>query len=303
MIRSLAQRVRRFVSAKSVVASQSEEDYVRLAYLVLLRRPIDPMGLVSWRSVIAAGRFTDQNVIDTILHSEEYLSRFKLLDIIHHARQAWIKTVPAFPKILDIGGSSANLPEGALIELGYSHFPHVIDILDLPPDQQYWGKPKYDQNKSKQFDWGEVNYFHGSAERIEEVRALQERTYDCVFLGQAIEHIYPESLPTLLDWIKRHLVPGGQLVFDTPNRLLTRIQCPDSLTDPDHKYEYTPAEMEQVLINAGFMITERKGMLHLPIQARSGVYDAREFVRAAPVHADADACYLFALAARVADSA
>lgn len=300
MIRSWAQKIRQLVLARSA-AIRSEEHFVRLVYLVLLRRPIDQAGLGVWRSEIAAGRFNDQRVIDAILQSDEYLSRFKLQDIIHHSRQEWIKTVPPFDRILDIGGSSPTHAEGALIQLGYPHFPRRIDILDKPPDQQYWGKPKYDQSTPNHFSWGDVRYFHGSAERIDEVSALRDQIYDCVFMGQAIEHVYREALPALFDWIKRHLVPGGQLIFDTPNRLLTKIQCPGSLIDPDHKYEYTPTEMEQMLTEAGFVVTERKGMVYLPNQAASGKYDASEFVRAPPLHDDADQCFLFAFTARVRD--
>jgi len=278
----------------------SPEEYVRLAYLLLLRREIDQSGLRAWRECIASGRFDQQNVIDSILQSDEYEARFgiRVIEILHGSRQAWIKTVPRFDRILDIGGSSPNWPEGALIELGYPHRPHRIDILDRPPDQQYWGKPTYDQSAPNRFDWGEVNYFHGSAEHIAEVEALQDRVYDCVFLGQAIEHIYPDALPGMLDWVRRHLASGGQLVFDTPNRLLTKIQCPDSLTDPDHKYEYSPTEMAKVLDLAGFGVTRKVGMIHLPAQAASGKYDVREFKHAATLSDDVDACFLFAFEAR-----
>lgn len=276
-----------------------EERYVRMAYLVLLRRQIDPSGLRAWRDIIATGRFTHQGVINTILQSEEYLSSFgiDLLGIQHRSRVKWIQTLPCFDRILDIGGSSPNRPEGALIELGYPHRPSRLDILDRPPDLQYWGKPKYDQSVSAQFDWGTVSYFHGSGEKVAEIPALQEREYDCVFLGQAIEHIYPESLPGMLGWARTHLAPEGRLIFDTPNRLLTKIQCPGSFIDPDHKYEYAPAELERVVADAGFIVTRKVGMVHLPVQAASGHYDPREFAEASLLSDDVDACYLFALEA------
>jgi len=272
-----------------------------MAYLVLLRRQIDESGLSVWRQHIANGRFTEQYVIDVILQSEEYLSRFgiDLVSIAHRSRQEWIRTVPSFRRVLDIGGSSANIPEGTLIELGYPHRPQRIDILDLPPDQQYWGKPKYDQSKPAVFSWGEVRYFHGSGERVNQVGQLQDEAYDCVFLGQAIEHIYPSALPNMLKWIKGHLSPGGRLVFDTPNRLLTKVQCPNSLIDPDHKHEYTPNEMKHVIEDAGFSVIRMIGMVHLPVQAASGQFNPREFKDADLLSDDVDACYLFALEATV----
>jgi hypothetical protein len=280
--------------------SCSDEDYVRMAYVVLLQRPIDASGLYAWRTHITSGRFTRTSVVNTILQSDEYIARFgvDIIGIMHRSRQMWIRTIPAFDEVLDIGGSSPTMPEGALIQHGYPHRPSRIDILDLPPDQQYWGAPKYAQNEPLSFSWGTVSYHHGRAEDIGNIPALQGRRYDGVFLGQAIEHIYPQALPAMLRWIDAHLKPNGTLVFDTPNRLLTKIQCPGSLTDPDHKYEYTPGEMEAVLADAGFRVTRRLGLVHLPVQAATGVYDPREFGGAQAMSEHIDACFLFALEAQ-----
>lgn len=278
----------------------SAEEYVRMAYLVLLRREVDPTGMAIWREAISCGRFSEQQVINDILASDEYQSRFAidLLGVQNRARQEWIRTVPRFDRILDIGGSSPTCPEGALIELGYPHRPSRLDILDKPPDEQYWGKPHYDQSVSSHFDWGEVNYFHGSGERVADVPGLQDRIYDCVFLGQAIEHIWPEQLGQMLAWIRSHLAQDGRLIFDTPNRLLTKIQCPESWIDPDHKHEYTPSEMEQVLEKSRFAVTRRQGVLHLARQAASGRYDVREFTDGALLSDDVNACYMFAFEAK-----
>lgn len=293
--------LRRVVRATRLAPTPSEEAYVRMAYLVLLRREIDSSGLNAWREIIASGRFTQQNVIDTLLSSEEYLSRFGIdvISILHRSRQEWIRTVPAARRVLDIGGSSTNDPRGALIELGYPHRPEQLHILDLPPEKQYWGKPKYDQSVPHRFDWGEVRFFHGGAEDMQNIQGLQDERYDMIFLGQAIEHVWPDALPGMLAWIRNHLAPGGRLVFDTPNRLLTIIQCPDSLIDPDHKYEYSPTELERVVVKAGFEVTKKIGMVHLPVQAASGKYDPKEFAKAQLVSPDVDACYLFAVEARV----
>lgn len=280
----------------------SDEDYVRMAYMVLLRRQIDAAGLSAWRARIASKRFNQQAVIETLLKSEEYLSRFgiNLFDKMHSSRQAWIKTVPAANGILDIGGSSANNPQGALIELGYPHRPARLHILDLPPEQQYWGRPQFDQGVPHYFEWGEVRYFHGCAEELRNVEELQQERYQMIFMGQAIEHIWPNALHGLLVWIREHLEPDGWLVLDTPNRLLTRVQCPDSLTDPDHKHEYTPSELRKIIVDVGFSVKRSVGMLHLPAQAASGVYDVMEFAEALLLSDDVDSCFLFALEAQVA---
>lgn len=212
MIRNaLARIAHRLPRSTDAVVLDDPIMYVRAAYLVLLRRPIDSSGLALWQDLIANGRFSQQDVIDGILESPEYLTNFgiRVLDIIHHARQEWVKTLGGFATMLDIGGSSRNLPEGALIELGYSHRPQQLHILDLPEDQQYWGRPKYSQQHVHTFDWGVVSYHHGRAESIDQVSGLRDLRFDCVFLGQAIEHIYQASLPATLGWIRAHLNPGG----------------------------------------------------------------------------------------------
>ena len=277
------------------------EDYVRLAYLVLLRRPVDPVGLSAWRDSIARGMFSYEYVVSALFKSEEYQSRFGT-DVngrLHAARQQWIKTLPAFERLLDIGGSSPTRAEGALIQLGYPHRPRMLDILDLPPDRQNWGTPNYDQSVPIHFDWGTVSYFHGGAEDVAKVAEVQDRIYDCIFLGQAVEHIYPEALPGMLAWIRAHLAPNGRLIMDTPNRLLTKIQCPTWFIHPDHKLEYEPSQLADVLAQNGLRVTKRIGLVHLPVIAGTKTYDAREFANAALLHDDADTCYLFAMEAVV----
>jgi hypothetical protein len=275
------------------------EEFVRLAYLVLLRRQLDPVGLDIWRDHISRGMFSHGHVVDSLLSSDEYQRQFgaHVNQRLHAARQAWVKTLPAFNRLLDIGGSSPSHAEGTLIQLGYPHRPKSLDILDLPPDRQNWGTPSYDQSVPTSFGWGTVSYFHGCGEDVANVEQLQGRTYDGIFLGQAVEHIRPEALPGVLDWIRIHLAPGGRLIMDTPNRLMTKIQCPTWYIHPDHKLEYEPAQLESVLVEHGFAVTKRIGLVHLPGIARNETYDAREFIDAPLLHADVDACYLFAFEA------
>jgi SAM-dependent methyltransferase len=289
-------RLRGALLARVVTNDLGPEEFVRLAYLVLLKRRPDPSGMESWRAYIRRGHFNPQFVVDTLLDSDEYVntSGGGIFQRLHRSRQLWVATLPAFRRVLDIGGSSANRSEGALIQLGYAHRPETIDILDLPPEQQYWGKPEFDQSKAFTFDWGKVTYFHGNAETIADVVPLQERIYDCIFMGQVIEHIHLDKLPALLQWIRAHLSPGGRLIFDTPNRAITKIHCPDHFIDPDHKLEYTPGQIEALLGEGGFRVIKKTGLVHLSGMAGSGVWNAREFADAPLLHDDVDACYLFA---------
>ena len=298
-IRQVVGKIRSMLVARTRGNDIGPEEFVRLAYLVLLRRPVDETGMGDWRRRIERGTFDTQRVLDTLLGSDEYLASHgaDIFRYLHMARQQWVRTLAPFDSILDIGGSSAGRREGALIELGYPHRPARLDILDLPPDRQFWGTPTFDQTEPLDFDWGRVTYFHGRAEEVADVSALQSRRYACIFMGQAIEHILPEKLPSLLGWIRSHLLPGGRFVMDTPNRAITKIHSPHAYINADHKLEYTPAQLEDVFAAAGFSVVRRTGLLHLPQMARTGVFDARWFPQAPLVHDDADASYLFAFEA------
>ncbi|MBA8888504.1 hypothetical protein FHW12_002737 [Dokdonella fugitiva] len=298
-LRQVAGRIRSAIITRTGAGDIGPEEFVRLAYLVVLRRPADATGIDGWRRQIERGNFSTQRVLDSLLGSEEYLANCgaDIFRRLHMARQRWIRSVDAFDSILDIGGSSAGRREGALIELGYPHRPSRLDILDLPPERQFWGTPTFDQTEPFDFDWGRVTYFHGSAEGVANVPALQSRRYQCIFMGQAIEHILPEKLPELLAWIRAHLLPGGRFVMDTPNRAITKIHSPDAYINEDHKLEYTPDQLEEVLAVSGFSVTRKTGLVHLPEMARTGVFDARWFTEATLVHDDADASYLFAFEA------
>jgi len=71
----------------------SSTDQVRLGYLLLLRRPIDPTGLGYWVQRIEAGTFRLESFIDEIVGSPEYktINRVPFATMVHQARQAWIK--------------------------------------------------------------------------------------------------------------------------------------------------------------------------------------------------------------------
>lgn len=157
----------------------------------------------------------------------------------------------SFETIFDIGGSSPNIDMGALIELGYQHRPKELIIFDLPPEKQYWGKPKFPQDRDYEFSWGIIKYVHGYVEDIFNYRELGDKKFDCVYMGQVIEHIHKDKLDVVLKWIREHLKENGKFIFDTPNRNITRIQSPNKLIDEDHKYEYTPAELEVILNASG----------------------------------------------------
>ena len=272
-------------------------DLVRLGYLLLLRRPVDPTGLGYWTRHIESGTFRLEQFIDELIASPEYrtINRIPFAAMVHRARQAWIKQIDDFERILDIGGSSPNIDLGAMIELGYPHRPRSLTIFDLPPAQQYWGQPRFPQDRVYDFAWGTIRYIHGSAERIADCAELADQRFDLVFMGQVIEHVEPAAVPEVLRWIRAHLAPAGRFMFDTPNRLVTRIQCPDGYTDRDHKLEYTPAELEPIVAAAGFRAVRRWGLLHMPSTSLSRAFDPLEVYETSLITQRVDESYLFAL--------
>ena len=67
--------------------------------------------------------------------------------------------------ILDIGGSSPNIDQGALIELGYpidqkSYLSLIyLQMSNIGASQSFPGQDYI-------FSWGILKYFHGRAERV-----------------------------------------------------------------------------------------------------------------------------------------
>lgn len=274
----------------------SSTDQVRLGYLLLLRRPIDPTGLAYWAQRIEAGTYRLESFIAEMLGSPEYkaINRVPFPTMVHEARKAWIKEIGSFDKILDIGGSSPNIDLGAMIELGYPHRPRSLTIFDLPPEQQYWGHPRFPQDRDYDFAWGTIRYVHGSAELIGSSFDLAGERFDLIFMGQVIEHLEPAAVPLVLEWIRGHLSDSGKFIFDTPNRLVTKIQSPDKYTDPDHKIEYTPSELREILASAGFRLLRSWGLMHMPSTSLSGSFDPLEVYETRLITDRMDESYLVA---------
>lgn len=275
------------------------EEFAQQAYAVLLGREIDPDGAEHLRGLVASKSFDEIDYVAALVASPEYKERqFRrepFGNLLHRARQEWAQQLPPAQRILDIGGSSPTVPEGALTELGYPHRPKRLTIFDLPPEQQFHGKPEYEQ-RSLSFDWGRVEYLYGRAEDLPQGDQLQDARFDLVFMGQAIEHLEPEALPALLVWIREHLTEGGRFIFDTPNRAITKLHHPGHFIDPDHKTEYEPAQLQQILEQAGLSVVREWGMVSFSRSLEQGAFDLGEAYQERPLlQPSGYACYLFGL--------
>ena len=278
------------------IENLTNEDWIEIAYICLLQRKIDDVGNKFWLKKVQSGTFNYKELIDILLLSPEYLMHFNVpfSTVLHQTRVNWISSLPYFSKILDIGGSSSNTSLGALIELKYSHRPQHLTIFDLPPEKQYWGKPKYEQRESFSFEWGQIHYIHGYAEKIDTFNVLKNEKFECVFLGQTIEHIEKKAVENLLQWIFNHLSCNGRLIFDTPNRRLTQIQFPNKLSDKDHKYEYSPQEMEGILNHYGFTVINKWGFLHMPETLTNKIFNPLEVYETEKLNHNPEESYCFA---------
>jgi len=160
------------------------------------------------------------------------------------------------------------------------------------------GVPAYDQSHAHNFSWGTVNYVHGTAETIWDVDPLKGKSVDMVFMGQAIEHFYPEKLEQILQYVHTKLVKGGHFCFDTPNRLLTSIQSPDAFIDLDHKIEYEPKRLAEIVEKCGFRILGISGICLLPHSRKSRVFDPIESYATPKFSDDFDDGYCFGIVAQ-----
>lgn len=273
-----------------------------MVYRLVLNRNIDPLGIEKCQERIAKSRFSAWNLLLRIVKSRAYWRAYQRptpSKRLHNARMSWVGQIPAAQRILDIGGSSPAVPEGALIELGYAHRPEKLIIFDKPPAEQYWGTPGYSQDNERTFTWGKVQYIHGYAEDILQNVELSLQKFDMIFMGQVVEHIYEDKLISVLSWIREHLTEQGTFFFDTPNRLLTRYETgDDKYIDPDHKKEYTPNEFAALLKVAGFKSIASSGILEMPHVIKNQHIDVPDFYDGELLTPTPDNAYCFAMSGR-----
>lgn len=295
------ERVRRLYALLKTCKNEQLKpiEQAQIMYRMVFNRSIDDFGMQVIQARIQAGKFSKLGLLLRMLKSPEFRQpyrRIKPIQRLHTARSEWVKQLPSADRVLDIGGSSPTVPEGALIELGYQHKPKELTIFDKPPEQQYWGAPNYSQGEKRVFPWGTVQYMHGYAEDIFDNKVLASQTFDMIFMGQVVEHIQVEKLPALLVWIRDHLNPGGHFYCDTPNRLITKYETgDDSYIDPDHKKEYTPVELMALFNEAGFMEVQSQGILEMPNVQSAHKLDVSDYYDGQLLCAQAERAYCFAM--------
>ncbi len=108
-----------------------------------------------------------------------------------------------------------------------------------------------------------VQWIVNTADRMTDV---EDAAVDVVFAGQTTEHLWADELTGFLLEAHRVLVPGGLLVIDSPNRLIT-----SSLhwSHGGHTVELAAAEIVELLELAGFDVLEVRGLWSCTIGERT----------------------------------
>lgn len=291
--------VRRVRSAISAVPFEElpAEDVVRIAYDVMLQRPADAEALEHFVLAIALGHITPRELVDRLRCSDEFRVRTpiqasSLHSSLHASRCEFIIGLPPARQIIDLGGSHLNHQWGALVVMGYPYPFEELTVVDLPPDERH---PLY-----KSETWAPVETPHGFVRyefrSMTDLSFAEDSSVDLVYSGQSIEHVTPDDGDRTLAEVLRVLRPGGVIAIDTPNGPICRLSNPEFI-DPDHKVEYSAADLAEKLERAGFIGLHMRGLNYCSGALSTGLLD-EEFVSSHPgVYSHAESCYLLAVVA------
>jgi ubiquinone/menaquinone biosynthesis C-methylase UbiE len=208
----------------------------------------------------------------------------------------FVRSLPPAAHILDLGGTALGSDQGALVVMGYPYRFDELVVVDLPSEHRNELYQEDVEHHVTKTALGPVRYrYHSMAD----LSTYKDGTFDLVYSGQSIEHVEVQEADTVLAEAARVLRPGGYLALDTPNGAVCRLQQPEFI-DPDHKYEYTHAEMVEKLTRAGFDICEAKGLNHAGTSVSRGSFSMAEVATARGLFADIERCYLLSYLCRVA---
>lgn len=276
------------------------ERFVTRAYELILKRPPDAEGLEHHTRSLMLDDVSPLDFIQGMFESPEYQGVGKLgaLQALHHARQMMVRQLPRAETILDLGGAADDFPAGAMVLMGYPYPFRRLTIVEPPRENRHdiYRNVVSDETDTIQSPLGEVRYHFGS---MADLSAFADASIDLVFSGESFEHVTRDQAMQVLREARRVLKPSGSFCFDTPNRALTGIQCPDCYINPDHKYEYTADEIFEMVSASGLNVAEAKGICRMPKTVAAGTFDASEMIENAGLYDDVRECYLMYFRCRV----
>lgn len=274
---------------------------IRAGYRAFLGREPDQQGFENSLHSFKVDGMTRREFLKSLIHSTEYHNRFTLpFPPIHALHLGRIKlmqeSIPPAQVILDIGGAAQNLPQGALLGMGYPYKPRLVCIVDLPPpDRIHFASGAETTQEFVTNEGVPVYYFYRS---MTDTSFIRSESIELIVSGESIEHVTEEEAQVVCREAYRVLKPGGHFCLDTPNATLMRLLSPDELTHPDHKKEYYVHELRTMLEQAGFTIVAAKGVCPMPNSLQRGSIDYRELVQNIYISDDPEEGYVFFLHAR-----
>lgn len=202
------------------------------------------------------------DMLDVMRGSEEFRFAVPFADLqtsLHHSRCDFVRSLPRASRILDIGGTHQFSRDGAFVHMGYLYPFEELVILDLPHAERHELYRHSERAEQVDTPLGPVTYAYGS---MIDLSRFGDATFDLVYSGQSIEHVTPEECDLTLAEVWRVLRPGGWFALDTPNGPVGRLHS-SILLNPDHKVEYSHAEMSGKLRKTGFEIVDSKGLNYI----------------------------------------
>jgi glycosyltransferase involved in cell wall biosynthesis/predicted SAM-dependent methyltransferase len=208
------------------------------------------------------------------------------LNLVHSRRKNMVShLLPPGDIILDLGG--ANCP---LYKMGYPHRFKKLYLIDLPPEARHdmYKEIVIDPN----CDGGEVVIKYGDMTKLDD---FADESVDFIWSGQSIEHVSPEAGKRMCQAVLRVLKEGGAFCIDTPNRRLTQIHLRGTgleFIHPEHRIEYDPKELKQLLLEAGFEIKYECGICDMPNTIATGEFFYEDFIYGSQVSDDVTDGYI-----------
>jgi Methyltransferase domain len=288
---------RRVSSLARLLSTGLPTTVLDVTYRAILQRTPDGHARRDYLPLLRTGGLTAEQLGRRLIESEEFEQWSASQDLVrslHRSRCSFVRSLPPARRILDLGGTNLLHDYGAMVVMGYPYRFDELVIVDLLPEDRH---PIYDKGGIRstiETGLGTVRYAYHS---MTDLSRYDDESFDLVYSGQSIEHVPLDAADTMLAGALRVLRPGGWLAVDTPNARITRLQS-DQFIDPDHKHEYTVAELSEKLTAAGFEIAECKGLnLGLGSLERK-TFDVSEIAKNVGMFADAESSYLMAFLCR-----
>lgn len=277
----------------------SDEEFIVGAYRFLLQRGPDPSGWAVYREHLRAGTRTRETMLGEMRGLDEFWFKFAFryhdpLLVLHRSRSLFVQSFPRADRILDLGGTHQQSRQGALVLLGYPYPFERLCVVDLPVEDRHELYRQIDEVDREETRLGPVEYHYRS---MIDLSIFSDGEFDLVYSGQSIEHVTEEEADQVLREAHRVLRPGGHLCLDTPNLAASRLQLEGTgieFVNPDHKIEYTHAELSHKLEASGFRIVAAKGLLHMPETFGTGKFCPEEMGINTGVFDEIEQCSLLA---------